>query len=50
MLKEEASKIIARMGVLLNDPFGRFQQSGESGSAEIPYPSPALSETIFWFR
>lgn len=50
VLREDASKIVARMGILLKDPFGRLQQSGELTSVEVPYPSPPLSETTFWFR
>lgn len=50
MLREDVSKIIARMSVLLKDPFGRFQHGVEISYPEDPYPSPALSETTFWFR
>jgi hypothetical protein len=49
-LKEDARKIVANLGSLLKDPFGRLQQSRDAGITEVPYPSPPLSETSFWFR
>lgn len=49
-LREDARKIVTSLGVLLKDPFGRLQQSLDIGLGEVPYPSPPLSETIFWFR
>lgn len=49
-LREDARKIVAHIGILLKDPFGRLQQSRDRGLAEGSYPSPPLSETSFWFR
>jgi len=49
-LIEDARKIVASIGILLNDPFGRLQQSRDTGIVDVPYPSPPLSETSFWFR
>jgi hypothetical protein len=53
-LVEEAASIVQRIGVLLQDPFGRLQQSGrDDGSTSplaCPYPTPPISETQFWFR
>lgn len=49
-LREDARKIVAYIGALLKDSFGRMQQSRHTNHADVPYPSPPLSETSFWFR
>jgi len=49
-LREDARKIVANIGVILKDPFGKLQQSRDTDLADMPYPSPPLLETSFWFR
>jgi len=50
ILREDAAKIVARMGVIMKNPFGKLHHTTENGVMENPYPTPPLSETVFWFR